>query len=143
MELDPNNNITTNNIAANFLSKGDIKRGKELLLKAYNLNKNYPNTLYGLAVVSRQEGNFTDAFNYAFEAVKLKVGAENPDLRSEILKILILSANEIAKTFDSKTFLTKIVSNLQVMADEKIRIESVMFQNLYRHSVFSFPELYF
>lgn len=123
LELDPNNNITTNNIAANFLSKGDIKRGKELLLKAYNLNKNYPNTLYGLAVVSRQEGNFTDAFNYAFEAAKLKVGAENPDLRSEILKILILSANEIAKTFDSKTFLTKIVSNLQVMADEKIRIE--------------------
>jgi len=50
LAVDPNNNITLNNIGANLLQLGKLDEGKRYLELAYDINQKYPNTFYGLAL---------------------------------------------------------------------------------------------
>jgi len=69
--LDPDDNISLNNIGGNLMQMGKLKEAKEFFLKAEKLISDYPNTKFGLAYVSFSEGKTKEAFEFILQALKL------------------------------------------------------------------------
>lgn len=63
--INPNDNITINNIGANLLQQNKFQEAKKYFLKALQLNPDYPNTHYALGVISENEDDYQSAF-YSF-----------------------------------------------------------------------------
>lgn len=61
----PDDNITLNNIGANLLNQNNIKEAKKYFYKALELDPNYPNTHYALAMIADSENDWDSAF-YSF-----------------------------------------------------------------------------
>ena len=55
----PNDNITINNIGANLLQQNKFEEAKKYFYKALELDSNYPNTHYALAMIADSEGIVT------------------------------------------------------------------------------------
>jgi Tfp pilus assembly protein PilF len=61
----PNDNIAINNIGANLLQQNKFDEAKKYFYKALELDANYPNTHYALAMIADSEGDLDSAF-YSF-----------------------------------------------------------------------------
>jgi Tfp pilus assembly protein PilF len=61
----PDDNITLNNIGANLLNQNKFEEAKKYFHKALELDSNYPNTHYALAMIADSEGDWDSAF-YSF-----------------------------------------------------------------------------
>jgi tetratricopeptide (TPR) repeat protein len=123
LELDPKNNIAINNIAGNLLNAGKLDEGERFLKEAYDIDPTYPNTIYGLAMIARRRKDYENAFMYAMDAAKLPKSVENPELRTEILKLLLIAANEYAENFDTETYIKNVVKRMEEKSGQQIRIE--------------------
>jgi len=71
LKINSKDNIAVNNIGANLMQFGKIKEGVEYFEKAYELNPNYPNTSYGLAIAYDTLGNPFKAFDYAIKCLRI------------------------------------------------------------------------
>jgi tetratricopeptide (TPR) repeat protein len=69
--VNPNDNITINNIGANLLQQNKFDQAKKYFDKALSLDSNYPNTHYALALISDSEGDLNSAFYSFIKTVKL------------------------------------------------------------------------
>jgi Tfp pilus assembly protein PilF len=68
--VDPNDHIAVNNIGANLLQLNRVDEAKQFLDQALALNKDYPNTHYGLSVVYARQNDLDAAFDAVIEALK-------------------------------------------------------------------------
>lgn len=66
----PNDNITINNIGANLLQQNNFEEAKKYFYKALELDSNYPNTHYALAMIADSEGDLDSAFYSFIKTVK-------------------------------------------------------------------------
>lgn len=124
LKVSPDNCIAINNIAGVLLNAGKIEEGEEYLKKAYEINPKYPNTTYGLGMVARMKKDHKLAFTYAMESARIPSSIENPELRSEILKLLLLSAKDYSSNFDALGFIKGILKKLEAKGNHQIRIEA-------------------
>ena len=69
--VNPNDNITINNIGANLLQQNKFEEAKKYFYKALSLDSNYPNTHYALALISDSEGDLNSAFYSFVKTIKL------------------------------------------------------------------------
>jgi tetratricopeptide (TPR) repeat protein len=70
IENNPNDAIAINNLGTNLLQVGKIDEGLEFLMKANAINPEYPNSLYGIALVNQMKGDNQQAFKYALKSLK-------------------------------------------------------------------------
>ncbi|MGL2994622.1 tetratricopeptide repeat protein [Flavobacterium sp. TSSA_36] len=68
--VNPNDNITINNIGANLLQQNKFSEAKKYFNKALTLDASYPNTLYALGLIASEEDDFLIAFERFIETSK-------------------------------------------------------------------------
>ncbi|MBI5633730.1 MAG: tetratricopeptide repeat protein [Nitrospirae bacterium] len=66
----PDDHIAMNNIGANLMQLGRVDDAQRYFEQALSINSAYPNTLYGLGMVSGMKGNHLVAFDYAIQSLK-------------------------------------------------------------------------
>jgi len=66
----PDDNITINNIGANLMQRGKVSEAKKYFKRAMEINPDYSNTHYALAMIAEMEGDFTGGFVSVIRAVK-------------------------------------------------------------------------
>jgi tetratricopeptide (TPR) repeat protein len=96
LSINPNDNITLNNIGASLIEIGKLDEAKRYLWEAVKINQEYPNTHYALAIISELESDIDSSFTSLMRAVKVN---KNKD---------ILLFNSIKKMFE---IAKKIVSH--------------------------------
>jgi len=76
MENNPKDNIALNNIGANLMQLGRAKEALIYFEKAIELNPDYPNTHYALAMLDEIEGNHQGAFSNSLTAIRKNTGKD-------------------------------------------------------------------
>ena len=66
----PEDHIALNNIGANLMQLGKLNEAQRYFEQALSINGDYPNTLYGLGMVSGMKGDHFAAFDYAIQSLK-------------------------------------------------------------------------
>ncbi len=123
IENDPNDNIAINNLGTNLIQAGKVDEGLQYLLKAYSINPDYPNTLYGIALVNQMKGDNDKAFEFALKCVK-KCGKPEIELSKIATQLLFESAQLLIKTDIGKKSFDCYRKILQDKTGKEIRVET-------------------
>ncbi|HEV8084148.1 MAG TPA: tetratricopeptide repeat protein [Chitinophagaceae bacterium] len=118
----PNDHIAINNLGTNLLKLGKWEEGMKYLENAYEINSNYPNTLYGLALANEHLGNVLIAFEWSVSAMK-KCGKNDTNLFNHALKFTLKTAEEFVKTDAGKKVFNEYKSYLEIQTDKSIKVE--------------------
>lgn len=114
LEYYPDNAIALNNVAGTFLAKNEYSKGILYLEKALEIDDTYINSYYGLALAHYKNNNLQDAFEYAAAGVKKgKNRAEDPAVRSELLKLFLTIARDICESTDYESMVFDIAYKLE------------------------------
>lgn len=70
LAVKPDDHIAMNNIGANLMQLGRVNDAQRYFEQALSINSDYPNTLYGLGMISEMKGNHLASFDYAIQALK-------------------------------------------------------------------------
>jgi tetratricopeptide (TPR) repeat protein len=84
-------NITVNNIGGNLLSQGKNKEAEEYFKKALSIDSKYPNTHYGLSMVSEKNNDLDAAFENIINALKTN------KQKNDLYKICYAKAFDLAQ----------------------------------------------
>jgi tetratricopeptide (TPR) repeat protein len=122
IENNPNDAIAINNLGTNLLQVGKIDEGLQFLMKANEINPDYPNSLYGIGLVNQMKGDNQKAFSYALKSLK-KCGKGEQELIKNAKQLLFESSREIAKTDIGKRVFDGYHQLLQEKSKKEIRIE--------------------
>lgn len=122
IENNPNDAIAINNLGTNLIQAGKIDEGLEYLMKAHSINPEYPNSLYGIALVNQIKGNNQQAFKYALKSLK-KCGKGEQEIIKNAKQLLFESSREIAKTDIGKRVFDGYHQHLQKKSKKEIRVE--------------------
>lgn len=71
LKVNPDDNITINNIGANLMQQGKLQEAKKYFWKAAEINDEYPNTHFALSMIAEIEDDLQTAFKSAVQAIKL------------------------------------------------------------------------
>lgn len=118
----PNDHIAINNLGTNLLQLGKWEEGLEYLEKAYEINPNYPNTNYGLALANEHLGNTLVAFNWAISTLK-RCGVHDQNLFNHALSLALETAQEFIKTKAGQKTFNEYKSYLEIQGDKTIKVE--------------------
>jgi len=61
LKVNPNDNISINNIGANLMQQGKLNEAARYFLKALEIDSNYPNTYFALGMIESIKGNDIEA----------------------------------------------------------------------------------
>ncbi|HRF80357.1 MAG TPA: tetratricopeptide repeat protein [Flavobacteriales bacterium] len=90
LEVDPNDHLAANNIAAQFLNLGKWDEAEQWFEKAIAIEPTYPNSHHGLAVVCERKGDLDSALFTAADALR-----HNPK-RDELYRQSLALARHVA-----------------------------------------------
>jgi len=112
LAVDPKDHLAANNIAVQFMQRGDWKVAEEWFDKAMSIEPDYPNTHHGLAMVSLQQGDPASAFFEATEALRLNAK------RDELYRQSYSLAKDLAGVLSAKPTGASIVrAEAQALGD--------------------------
>ncbi|MBZ0181766.1 MAG: hypothetical protein K8F60_04865 [Melioribacteraceae bacterium] len=121
LAADPDNYVTINNIGGTLLNSGNYKDAKTYLEMAYEINPNYPNTLYGLSLCEEQENNLLAAFNYSVQG--LNKTKYNDPLYNELINNLDRVSDKYYNKFDGFALVKKYAAELECFDDTQIKFQ--------------------
>jgi tetratricopeptide (TPR) repeat protein len=107
----PNDNITINNIGANLLQQNKFEEAKKYFYKALELDSNYPNTHYALAMIADSEDDLDSAF-YSFTKT-VKTSTKTNQLYNLGIQGLYHISNKIIKKNEGKNIYRKYRAYLE------------------------------
>ena len=138
LSINPNDNITLNNIGASLIEVGKLDEAKRYLWEAVKINKEYPNTHFALAIISELESDLDSAFASLIKAVKVN---KYKDL---LLFNSIKKMFDIAKKIVSLDKAKKIyrVFRSQLEKEGETRIDIVEDENIPTMAKMEFAENY-
>jgi len=122
INADPTNFIALNNIGGALLQNGKPEMGEKYLMKAYEINPNYPNITYALGLIAEMKGDIHQAFDYSFKAIKSSESSNNP-VYQNALKTALESAKKISDSDTGKEELVDFIQELEEKTGKEIRIE--------------------
>jgi len=121
LSFKPDDYLALNNIGAQLLQAGDYEKALPYFEKSHSINPDYPNTLYGLATIYEEKGEFLKAFDKAIEAVK-----KNPK-QDELYHRSVKRALGIARTYEAQAntgeIVDRFISELSYKTDKEIKKE--------------------
>ena len=119
----PKDHIAINNLGTNLIQIGKWEEGLKLLKKAYEINPNYPNTNFGIALANNELGNTLIAFEYAIAALK-KCSIHDRSLFNHALSLTIKVSEEWAKSEAGKNVFNEYKSYLEKESGKIIEVET-------------------
>jgi tetratricopeptide (TPR) repeat protein len=118
----PENALAYNNIGSALLQKGEVQEGIDFLELAWQKDKTFPNTAYGLAYAYEKYGNNQKAFEWATECLKLTAG-KNKQLYALSLDIVSKALKAITTQNDGSYLFEEFKDYLQKRSGLEVRDE--------------------
>jgi len=121
LAADPQNNIALNNIGANLLQLGKLEEGKRYLEIAYELNQNYPNTLYGLGLYYQLINSYEESFNWFLKG--LKICENNNPIKKHLHEAIIEVSKLYLSNFNVSPLMDSFIDELETKSGKKIKLQ--------------------
>jgi len=122
LEADPKDHIAANNIAVQFMQRGEWATAGEWFNKAMAIEPDYPNTHHGLAMVALQEGDLPSAFYSACEAMRLN--SKRDELYRQSSRLALDSARALTRQVDGQAIVRQQAEELGKLSGKPVRIEA-------------------
>lgn len=122
LEVDPSDHIAANNIAAQFLQRGEWVTAGEWFNKAMDIVPDYPNTHHGLGIVALQQGDLPSAFYSATEALRLNT--KRDELYRQSFKLATDTANLLVRQVNGQAIVDAEARELEHISGKPVRIEA-------------------
>lgn len=103
--LNPKDYLTLNNIAVILMQQGNKTGAKSYLEHAYEIESSYPNTIYALAMIYEQEGEYLKAFDKCIEVFKVNQN-KNDSITVNTLNLVL---DICKKLTDEKKLLNEVL----------------------------------
>lgn len=118
VKANPGDNITLNNVGAILMKAGRKKEAIDYFLKAKDIDPDYPNTYYALALVEEGEGNLQGAFDYAVDAIRKNNNKDS--LYGQSLEYAIDIARKIIQEGNGRRIVNKYTRDLEERTGTRI-----------------------
>lgn len=120
LKINPNDNITINNIGANLMQQGKLVEAKKYFHEALKIDNNYPNTHYALGLIAEIENDLQLSFKYLLNAINKN---KNHDaLFQNSVKQAFEIAQKIIQTNIGENIFEKYKEKLELEGNRKIEI---------------------
>jgi tetratricopeptide (TPR) repeat protein len=122
LAVNPKDFIAINNIGGNLLQLGRHQEAQRYFEIAHEINPNYPNVLYALAMTRQQQRDYTGAFGFASQALR-NAGAGDP-IRKASLALLIQVAKQQGSSTNTFTLADEYQEKLEAASGKEIRVDA-------------------
>ena len=136
--VNPNDNITINNIGANLLQQGKLNEAKKYFLEALKINEKYPNTHFALGMIAEMESDLQSAFYSIIQSVKLNKNIDT--LYQNSIKQAFEISNKIISSNTEKKIFREYRHKLEFEGNR--RIDIVQDEDIPTAAKFEFAENY-
>jgi tetratricopeptide (TPR) repeat protein len=137
-KANPEDNITLNNIGAILAQAGKHKEAIDYFLQAKELDPEYPNTYYALALAEENDNHVLGAFGYAAKA--LKKSKSRDTIYQESLKLAVNLAQRLLKEGKGKSVVQHYTRKLE--ENTGTRIDTVVDDTIATAAKIEFAENY-
>lgn len=120
LEINPNDFISLNNIGVQLFQAGKINEAEHFILKGMQINNEYPNLHYAMAMIAKAKDD-DDSALYSYSQV-LKRTKPNEDLHQRAIKDLIATARELIQNGEGKTAFRTLRVKLEHESGKQIDI---------------------
>lgn len=125
VEVDPENFIAINNIAAINAELGDREKAIEWFKKSNAIDPTYENAYYGIAMLYYRADKFEKAFEWARKGCVDGVRRpENKEVSEELRKLMLASAQAVTEAYNYQDVYLGIKDILEEEAHAEIREEA-------------------
>ncbi len=115
----PDDYLALNNIGAQLLQANEYDEALPYFEKAHTVKPDYPNTLYALATIFEEQGNFLDAFDKVVQSIKKN------SKKDELYQRSVQRALSIAKSYenqsDTEEIVNQFISELSYKTEKEIK----------------------
>ncbi|WP_282055665.1 tetratricopeptide repeat protein [Maribacter luteus] len=118
----PNESLAYNNIAANLMQLGKIKEAKSYFHQALEIDPDYPNTNFGLAMISMSEGKNTLANEFILKCISKN--PTNNDLYKNSISLALELSTKLSEQEKTKKTVDEAIRDLEERFNTVIKIES-------------------
>ena len=122
LAVDPKDFIAINNIGGNLMQLGRVQEAQRYFEIAHEINPDYPNVLYALAMTRQQQRDYTGAFTFASRALR-NAGAGDP-IRKASLALLMQTAKQQASNTNTFVFADEYQERLETASGKEIRVDA-------------------
>jgi len=114
----PSDYVAANNIGAHLMQQGKHDEAHKYFLQAYNINSEYPNTLYALAFHAEANNDLQSAFNYSIDAIKRNKSKDS--LYNNSVSLAFETANRIIQSPEGLSVVKEYLHKLEFEGDKEI-----------------------
>lgn len=122
IENNPKESLAFNNIAANLMQLGKLEQAKVYFQKALDIDPDYPNTNFGLAMIANSEGDYKSASGFVLRCISHN--PTNNDLYKNSISLAVDLAIKFSNSERIKVILDKAIKNLETTYKTPIKIET-------------------
>lgn len=122
LAVNPKDFIAINNIGGNLMQLGRVQEAQRYFEIAHEINPDYPNVLYALAMTSQQQRDYTRAFTYASRALR-NASAGDP-IRKASLALLMQTAKQQASSTNTFSLADEYQEQLEAASGKEIRVDA-------------------
>ena len=120
VRINPDDHISLANIGVNLIQQGNPEEGEKYFLKSLEINKEYPNTQYGLGLIAEMKGDLYTTFDKMILTLKL---SKNKDvLYNSCFRKVISIAERIISGTDAKKLYIEYLHKLEFEGGKKIEL---------------------
>jgi tetratricopeptide (TPR) repeat protein len=118
--VNPNDNITRNNIGANLMQQGKLEEAKKYFEEAIKINDKHPNTHFALGMIAEMEADLQSAFHSTIQSIKLN---KNKDvLYQNSVRQAFAISKKVTVTDIGKKIFSEYRHKLEFEGDKRVDI---------------------
>lgn len=122
LKINPNDHLALNNIGSQLGKMDRLDEAKDYLNRALESNPKFPNTYFGLALISDKSGNLQEAFNLYL--IALQFCDKKDDIYKNILRNILELCNRIVESDIGDTIINQYKTMLESRCGIPINIET-------------------
>lgn len=122
LAVNPQDFIAINNIGGNLMQLGRVQEAQRYFEIAPEINPDYPNVLYALAMTRQQQRDYTTAFDFACCALR-NASAGDP-IRKASLALVMQKAQQQASNTNTFALADEYQERIEEATGKEIRVDS-------------------
>jgi Flp pilus assembly protein TadD len=122
LAVNPKDFIAINNIGGNLMQLGRVQEAERYFEIAYEIQPNYPNTLYALAMVRQQRRDYDAAFDLALQT--LRNSSSSDPIRRGALALVMQVAQQQGHSARTYELADSYQDQLEAASGKEIRVDA-------------------
>jgi tetratricopeptide (TPR) repeat protein len=122
LAVNPKDFIAINNIGGNLMQLGRTQEAERYFEIAHEIQPNYPNVLYALAMIRQQRRDYTSAFEFALSS--LRNASANDPIRRAALVLVMQTARQQVETTNTFALADEYQEQLEAATGKEIRVDA-------------------